>query len=214
VGVTTHFSFPYPELSDAPDGPSQIKALADALDAELETIAPVVAKYYGLADVASHPVTAATLQNVSSSYVIPADEAVAGSAYELCAGGNGTWGSPQQKLTLAMFFNTSYGSGSGGKVDAAAFAASAAFQWQARIILVCADGVSSWTGTMSAVLQQVANAVIPGTAADNSVAVACTPPAIVEAVSSPITVSLQAQWASTTGAPGIEGSWTTFRKVA
>jgi hypothetical protein len=38
MGVTTNFSFPYPALTDAPDGPSQIEALAEAVDAELETI--------------------------------------------------------------------------------------------------------------------------------------------------------------------------------
>lgn len=214
MGLTPNFSFPYPELSDAPDGPSQIGALAGAIDTELATIAPIVAKYYGLADTTLHSVTEASLTNVSSAYVIPAGEAVAGSAYELCCGGTCTWGSTQQKLTLAMLFGTSYGSGQGGKAAATAFSASATVEWSAKMTLVCSDGVSAWYGTMTAVLQEVDNAVLPGTAADNSVALAVTPSSITEAVSSTITVALQALWASTTGAPLIAGYWTTFRKVA
>lgn len=38
MGVTTNFSFPYPGLTDSPDGPTQVEALANAIDAELETI--------------------------------------------------------------------------------------------------------------------------------------------------------------------------------
>jgi late competence protein required for DNA uptake (superfamily II DNA/RNA helicase) len=80
--------------------------------------------------------------------------------------------------------------------------------------LVCVNGVSQWNGSMSAVLQEIDNAVLPGTAADNSVTLAVTPSGITEAVSSPITVALQALWASAVGSPSITGIWTTFRKVA
>jgi hypothetical protein len=38
LGVTTNFGFPYPAATDAPDGPSQIEALAEAVDTELETV--------------------------------------------------------------------------------------------------------------------------------------------------------------------------------
>ena len=38
MGVTANFSFPYPELTDAPDGPSQIEALAGAVDTKLEAV--------------------------------------------------------------------------------------------------------------------------------------------------------------------------------
>lgn len=38
MGVTANYSFPYPELGDAPDGPAQIRALAQAVDTVVDTI--------------------------------------------------------------------------------------------------------------------------------------------------------------------------------
>lgn len=38
MGVTPNFSFRYPELTDAPDGATQMKNLAYDVDAEIETI--------------------------------------------------------------------------------------------------------------------------------------------------------------------------------
>lgn len=38
MGLTSNFSFPYPELTDAPDGATQTKNLADAVDAEIQHI--------------------------------------------------------------------------------------------------------------------------------------------------------------------------------
>jgi hypothetical protein len=37
MGVTPNFSLPYPELGDAPNGPSGLEALAQAIDSTLET---------------------------------------------------------------------------------------------------------------------------------------------------------------------------------
>lgn len=38
MGTTTHYQFPYPEASDPPAGHTQIKALADAVDAKLPLV--------------------------------------------------------------------------------------------------------------------------------------------------------------------------------
>ena len=38
MGFTPNFNFPYPELTDTPDGATQVKALADAVDAEIEHV--------------------------------------------------------------------------------------------------------------------------------------------------------------------------------
>lgn len=214
MGVTPNFSFPYPELSDAPDGPSQISALAGAVDTELAALAPVVARYYGLADTTETAVTAASAEALSSVYTIPAAEATAGSAYELCCGGFGTWGSTQQALTLAMTLNgTSFGSGGAGHVAAGALAASAAFFWSAKITLISADGASTWVCRLDATVAQGANSANPGTAADNTIPLTVTLDHTA-AVSSPVTVALGALWASTTGAPTLTCTMTTFRKIA
>jgi hypothetical protein len=170
---------------------------------------------YGAADTGTTTVVAATLANLSTVYTIPAGEAnYAGVAYELTCGGTGTWGSTQQTLQFAMFLDTSFGGGSSGKIAAAAFAISAAFAWNARMTVVCIDGISTWQGTMAVTVQETASSVNPGTAATNSVPVCSASGPHTAAIASAVTASIQAQWGSTTGAPTITNSMTTFRKIA
>lgn len=47
MGTTTNYSWPYPELSDEPDGRAQITALATAADADLKELADTVAALDG-----------------------------------------------------------------------------------------------------------------------------------------------------------------------
>jgi hypothetical protein len=173
-------------------------------------------QYYGYADTNVTTVTQAALNNLSSVYTIPAGEAAyAGAAYELECGGYGTWGSTQQTLKFVAYLGAAVGSGSSGGIAAAAFAASAAFSWRARVDLTCEDGVSLWRVSMDAVVQQTTNFALPGTAADNSVPVVTGPTGSLTAdVSDAQAVALQAEWGSTTGAPTITTTWTRFRKVA
>lgn len=173
-----------------------------------------LSQYYGAADTNTTTVTQIAATNLSSVYTIPAGEAYTGAAYELSCGGNGTWGSTQQQLTLAQAMNgSSFGSAGAGKVAATALAASANFFWNARMTLVCVDGVSSWIGRLEALVAESGSAANPGTAATNTVPVN----AVLQhtaSVSSAITVSLQALWASATGAPTLTNLSTTFRKIA
>lgn len=166
-------------------------------------------QYYGLADTTVTTVTAAALTVLSSVYTIPAGEASAASAYELCCGGSGTWGSTQQALTMDAKLNAN-SIHSGRQIQAATFAASAPFIWSACLKIVCADGISlwqaSWTSTMNATTNPITSGFI--NFGDSS------PSAVTAAVSSAITVEMLAQWASTTGAPTITNNWTTFRKVS
>jgi hypothetical protein len=169
---------------------------------------------YGAADTSTTTVVAAAATNLSSVYTIPAGEAYVGAAYELSCGGNGTWGSTQQVLTLAMALNgTSFGSGGAGKVAAAALPISAAFFWSARYTLVCVDGVSSWNCTLDATVAEQANNANPGTASTNTIPLTVTLNHTAT-VASAITVAVQALWGSTTGAPTLTNSRTNFRKIA
>lgn len=43
MGVTATYSLPYPEPTDAPDGPTQIEALADAVEDEIERVDAAIA---------------------------------------------------------------------------------------------------------------------------------------------------------------------------
>ena len=158
--------------------------------------------------------------NLSSVYTIPAGEPLtANAAYELRAGpaaGTRVWGSTQQALTLSPLL----GAGadyrhSPTNTASTAFSASAAFHWSVVIGITCTDGVSGWQGSMAGSVAQTANAILPGTAADNSVALAgATSASYTAAVSSALSVCLQAKWASATGSPTLTCVRTTFRKVA
>lgn len=170
-------------------------------------------QYYGVADVNQTTVLAATAQNLSTVYTIPAGEAYATAAYELSCGGTGTWGGTQQLLKFQALLGTQFGNSP--QIAAAALPASAAFSWMAVMKVISADGVSNWWGSLSVWLQETANALNPGTAADNCFAMAASNSAAHAAtVSANITVAVQALWGATTGAPTITNSWTTFRKIS
>jgi hypothetical protein len=174
-----------------------------------------LSQYYGYADTNSTTVTAASAAtNLSTLYTIPAGEPYAGASYQLSAAGYGTWGSTQQQLTLWPYLDATL-TGPGRPIAATAFAVSAAFQWSALVEMTCVDGVSAWQVSWLGSIVQTANAIAPGTAADNAVPLAgATTSSVTAAVSSAITVALQAKWASTTGAPTLTCVRTNFRKVA
>jgi len=170
---------------------------------------------YSFADTTVTTVTAATLQNLSTAYTIPAGEPYAGASYTLECGGFGTWGSTQQNLKYAGYLGAAFGAGNAGQIAAAAFSASAAFGWRARVDLTCEDGISLWRVSADGKVTQTTNAALPGTAADNSVSWTVGPTgSLTAAVSSPLVAVLQAEWAATTGAPTITTTWTRFAKVA
>jgi hypothetical protein len=161
-------------------------------------------QYYGFADANTTTVTAASYGNLSSQYVIPAGEAdYAGAAYELSCGGRGTQGSTAELARFAFLLG-------GGQLAAATVPSSFAgtsvtFAWTATLKAVCADGVSSWWGSV---------AVEIDSATESYTGVASNSSAWTAAVSSAIPVALQAEWGATTGAPTITCSWTTWKKVA
>lgn len=174
-----------------------------------------LSQYYGYADTAQTTVTAASLANLSTVYSIPAGEPYADAAYELRCAGYGTWGSTQQALTISPYLGSGTITGTARVIASTAFSASAAFHWAAVIEITCTDGVSGWQGSMTAAVAQTANAILPGTAADNSVALAgATSSAYTAAVSSALSVCMQAKWNSATGGPTITCVRTSFRKVA
>jgi hypothetical protein len=174
-----------------------------------------LSQYYGYADANQTTVTATGPANLSTLYTIPAGEAYAGAAYELSCGGYGTWGSTQQLLLFTALVGATTLTTSNATAAAASLSVSAAFRWQATVRIVCADGVSAWWGSVTAILQQSANPVLPGTAADNSIPLAgSNTSAHTASVSSAVPFSVQCGWGSTTGAPTITNAWTTFRKVA
>lgn len=171
-------------------------------------------QYYGFADAAQTTVTASSLENLCTPYVVPAGEAVYPDvAYELRCAGFGVWGSTQQALTFQMVLGGVFGSVP--VVGSVAFNASQDFAWSLVMNLTCSDGVSAWWGDLlGAVVVSTAN-LDPGTAANNAVPIAAVNSgAHSAATSGALTAVIQAKWGSTTGAPTITTTKTTWKKVA
>lgn len=177
--------------------------------------ASVLDRIYGMADTNITTVTAASATALSTAYTIPANDAVAGTAYRLICGGNGTWGSTQQALHFQAYMAGS-ALGGGPTILNTAFAVSAAFKWKAEFIVYCgAIGVTGWfESDMDGCVTQTANSILPGTAADNTVPfIDSTTANHTQDTTASIAVQLYAWWAATTGAPTITCRHTLFEKV-
>lgn len=168
--------------------------------------ASLLNRMYGQADATSHTVTAAALADLSSVYVIAANDAAVSTAYRLTAFGQGTWGSTQQNLVVqATLGSTSLGSAT---VASTVFSISTAFRWHIQLDLVVATTGSSG----SAVGALKGSLFNTGTGTQASSPVACG-----GSVTMNTTIAnnfkLQANWASTTGAPTLTCLATMFERV-
>lgn len=174
-----------------------------------------LSQYYSYSDTNVTTVTAASFTTLSTLYDIPANEPYLDAEYELLARGFGSWASTSgQQLTFAMAFNGTQ-EGNTPAIAAATFAAGASFAWWLRISATCNDGVSGWDAAIEGGINQTANPINPGTASTNSSSiVGVTASGFTKAISSAISVCVQAKWASTTGAPSITCFKTRWSKVS
>ena len=172
-------------------------------------------QYYGAADANQTTVSGTALSALSSVYTIPAGEAAhAGVAYELLCGGTINWGTASEHLQLAGYFDGAT-IHTTVTINDSVFASGSTQVWDAHFRMVCADGVSQWQGSWRFSANQVANNIVPGTAADNTVTAGdSAPSAVTAAVSSSIAMGLRAAWTGTSGSPSIINDWTVFRKIA
>jgi hypothetical protein len=183
------------------------------LQAGSRTTASFLNSYYGQADAVQSVVTAAAFTNLSSLYTIPAGEPQAGSVYELTCAGYGTQGSTQQQLSFQMLHGTTLAQTV--TIGTGVFSASQAFQWSLTFRMVCADGVSAWWCSLGGSVAESSAALSTGASGQESVAIAAVNTSVhAAAVSSAISVAVQAKWNSTTGSPTITNNLTTFRKIA
>lgn len=181
-----------------------------------QSITPAILnRIYGTADTTSHTVNGTTFADLSSVYTIPAGDAQGGTAYRIKAFGSGTWGSTQQALSFACAL-AGTDIGTTPAIASTALSASAAFDWEAEVVLICATPGSSgtWVASVRGVITQSANAILPATAADNTIPFAgCTHSAVTQDTTVSDTLSIQAKWASATGAPTLTCLGTLFEKV-
>lgn len=137
-----------------------------------------------------------SLNSLTNSYAIDANDAVAGTVYRLTCGGHGTQatGSPAN-LTFQLF---AFGVAWGNSVDNGGVTAGSGFHWRFQGDLIIGtpsvSGPASFFGTM-VISQASASAVGHSTAMDtqttNTNTVAST------------TIAFQAGWSTTTGSPTI-----------
>lgn len=162
---------------------------------------------YAAGDASTRAVTAATQTQLSSQYVINANDAAIGTAYRLTTWGTGTQGSSAQ--TIAFRANTIGGSGLNAVTSASSFAATgASFRWWARITTLASQIGSGGTisGFLEGALEQVG--VTTGSISFNSE---------FDGASVNTTtnwgIEIDCAWGSTTGAPTITCKATLFERL-
>lgn len=175
----------------------------------------VLNRIYGNADTVAHTANTASYLDLSSVYQVPASDAQAGTAYRLTVFGNGTWGSTQQALTLTCEL-AGTAIGTAPAIASTALSASAAFDFEVQVKLICVSTGSSgtWIASITGNVNETANALLPGTAADNTISFSgCTHTAVTQDTTVANNFSVQAKWASTTGSPTLTCRGTLFEKV-
>ena len=174
-----------------------------------------LSQYYGYADVAQTVVTATGLSTLSTKYTIPAGEPYAGAAYELSCAGIGAIGTVQHNLQFAMEIQGTAIVAGLPPIAAAALNTGQAFAWALRFLLVSADGVSAWWGSLQGSLVETGTPLQPGTAGAQAIALASATTLAVEApIANPVTMAVDAAWGSGPDGCTITNMLTTFRKIA
>jgi hypothetical protein len=114
--------------------------------------------------------TVAGATGALASFSIPAGELQAGSVYELICGGGGTFGNPAGIITLGAGLNGAVIGIANGPA-AASMGAGQNIRWAAvaRFIVQTAGASGSVVGWVEWQFTQIANNVLPGTAADNTI---------------------------------------------
>lgn len=172
---------------------------------------------YKNADIGAVAVTQATLTPITGTFTIPGGDAVVGNEYEIEAWGNGTWGATAQALSFQGLFG-GVALGNPLQFASSVFNTNQIFRWWCSIRVICLSIGS--TGTWSSLCRGALSANNTALVATNSASgttiygVACESTAT-ETVDSTISegLVLQAQWASTTGAPTITKTVAMQRKI-
>ncbi len=191
-------------------------AVAFPIAAGQRLTSAVLNHMYAIADTAVTTVTQATAQNLSTVYVIPANDMAAGVAYRITCGGDGTQGSTRQNLQ----FNVGIAGASVGfsaVIDSTALAVSALFRWRMQIMLipVTTGAAGTYCTSIEGCVTNSASNIIPGTAANNSVPLGGHNLATGTGLDTTAAqnFALRCQWGSVTGAPTITCRSTVFERL-
>lgn len=164
-----------------------------------------------LTDTGSRTVTQAATTQLGGAFTIPAGDEAVGTKYRYEAGGFGTWGATQQQLTLVELL-------SGTNINqiniaAAAFAASAPFDWRLIMeILITATGAGGTCRALLTPVLNVNNAAVVTAAPNFATGVRQAGGVAINTTISRV-LQLNALWASTTGAPTITCDRSSFERI-
>ncbi len=171
---------------------------------------------YAIADTAVTTVTAATASNLSTVYVIAANDMAVNIAYRISCGGDGTQGSTRQNLQ----FNVGIAGASVGfsvVIDSTALAISALFRWEAEIMLipVTIGAAGTYNTRIRGCVTNSANNIIPGTAANNTIPFGGHNLATGTGLDTTVAqnFAFRCQWGSVTGGPTITNRSTVFERL-
>lgn len=180
-----------------------------------QTLTPAVLnRIYGTADSVSHTVNNTGYAQLSSIYTIPAGDASSGTAYQITTFGNGTWGTAEAITFSAALAGTEIGTAP--QIAGAALSNAAAFDFEVTVTLICVSNGSSgtWVSSIRGLITESANAINPGTAADNPIPFCgCTHTAVTQDTTIGDAFGIYAKWAGTTGTPTVSCVGTLFTKL-
>lgn len=164
-------------------------------------------KEYTQADTNSTTVTSASLVSLSSVYVIPANDATAGTVYRMTAYGQGTWGATAQALTFSGLLAAGTGLGS-GTIPSGNLTTSQTFRWICHLNLVVSTSGSGGTAVGNIEAQIYTTSASTG---QSGRVVGCA-----GSVSMDTTINrnlqIQANWGAITGAPTLTCLGTIFQR--
>jgi hypothetical protein len=164
----------------------------------------VLSLNYSASDIGAVTVTAATLTDLTATFSVPANDAVAGNMYEIEAWGNGTQGSTAQGLTFQPVFATQVLSPA-PQIGTVILPISQIFRWRCVIRVIClTTGV---TGTFSSLvfgeISANANPLNYTTDATTGFTECESTGTYTVDTTAAQGLKLQAVWASVTGAPTV-----------
>jgi hypothetical protein len=166
-----------------------------------------LASHLSLADNSAITKTGVTFTDITKAWSVPANDAIANSCYRIKAFGNGTWGSTAQQLNFALELGTGIQILTLG-IPSNAFAISTNFNFdvEGEIIVLT-------TGAGGTVVGKLRVSISSNAVDLTGISPVRTGTGLAFDTTAAKTFAIQADWASTTGAPTLTCRGSTFERI-
>lgn len=160
---------------------------------------------YAASDIGAVTVTAASLTDLTGTFTVPANDSQVANIYEIECWGNGTWGSSTQALTIQPVFAgqqvTSFILGANYMTSSTNFR----FRFSAKVICLSTGSSGTFSSLLVGECSVFGTSLLPGTGANATGGMVSCESSGTYTVDTTASqgLKIQAQWASTTGAPTI-----------